>query len=67
MKVTILFENDMETEGDQTKVLLQEEGIEDVYHLMNFITKSVRAAGFDYWDRTGYSTDKGEITWEYPF
>lgn len=63
MKITILFEHNTEEDGYEEVSSLSRSNVEDVYDLLDFFTTSAKIGGFTYWDRTGFSTDKGEQTW----
>ena len=67
MKITVIIQNEVNMDGDEDTVVLHFPDVDDHFSMLSAFSKSARAAGFDYWDRTGYATDKGAVTWEYPF
>ena len=63
MKVSIVFESTLNEDGYDETLLLQREGVEDFYDMMEFYRQASRAVGFDYVDRIGYADSKGVVKW----
>lgn len=63
MKVTIIFENDMEEDGLEDAVAYTRGNVFFIQDLLDVYAVAARAASFSYVDRVGYSTEKGEAVW----
>lgn len=64
MKVTIIFESNINEDGYDEVVSITRDGVEETTDLLSLYTAAAKAASFDYWSRTGYATDRGATHWE---
>lgn len=63
MRVTIMFETDVEEDGLDQTVMLSRDNVEFIQDLLDFYADASRSAGYTYVHRVGYATEKGEQTW----
>ena len=61
MRVCITFSFDKETDGVDGYATHEREDVEDLYELAQFLTDTVRGAGFSYVVNTGFEKDNGEV------
>lgn len=63
-KITLTYQ---ENENDGLPygqvVTIGREGVEDVYDVLDFLSEALKASGYGFVDRVGYSTRKGEMVW----
>jgi hypothetical protein len=63
MRVTIIFEEDINSDGLDQEVFITRDGVEDIYDLMSLYTQAAQAATFSYVESMGYKTRDGETYW----
>jgi len=63
MRVAISFESNINEDGYDEVVAFSRYGVETIHDLLNLYADAAKAGGFQFVDRVGYATDKGEMVW----
>ena len=62
-KVTIIYEEEDENLGTRLVTLTREKEDMSAMDMMYFFAESMRGCGYDYVNRVGYATKRGEMRW----
>jgi hypothetical protein len=63
MRVTIIFEEDINDDGLDQEVFITRDGVEDIYDLMSLYIQAAQAVTHSYVESMGWQTRDGETHW----